>query len=121
MQSLISTTLTAIGSLLNTVHIKQFVSTLIIGVLILSTNVDPDLASKGAIDRLEVKVQQEDTQRPKTTRQWQRQAREVEGRPGERAKRIGEQSADAIKEFGEVYPKVADESANELENSVNSK
>lgn len=118
MQSLISGAMAKVGAILESLHIKQFLPAFLVGMMLLTTNVDPDLPSKGAIDRLEAKVEQEDPGRPKTTREWQKQAREVEGRPGERLKRIGEQSADAIKEFGGMYPDVAEKSASELESSV---
>ena len=44
--------------------------------------------------------------------------RSVKGKPGERIERIGEQSADAIKEFGQMYPDVAKRSEKELEKST---
>ncbi len=118
MPSSIRAAIAKIGDVLNKFQFKQFSSTILVGLILLSTVVSPDLPSKGAIDRLEAKVQQEDPDRPKTTGEWQQQAREVKGKPGERIKRIGEQSADAIKEFGSMYPDVAKKSANELEENT---
>ncbi len=119
MLSLIHGAFTQIGALLNKLHVKQFLPALLVGFVLLTTNVVPDLASKGAIDRLERKMEQENPDRPKTTAEWQNQAREVKGKPGERLKRIGEQSADAVKEFGSMYPDVAKNSGNELSDEVN--
>jgi hypothetical protein len=118
MLSLIHGAFTQIGALLNKLHVKQFLSAILVGFVLLNTKVGPDLASQGAIDRLDRKVQQENPERPKTTAEWQNQAREVEGKPGERLKRIGEQSADAVKEFGSMYPDVAKKSGNELSDEV---
>ncbi len=110
-----------ISAILNKLQVKQFLSVMLVGLMLLVTNVDPDLPGKGAIERLDTKVNQENPDRPKTTAEWQNQAREVKGKPGERIKRIGEQSADAVKEFGSMYPDVAKNSANELGKEVNSK
>ena len=118
MPNLISGAIAKIGALLNRLHIKQFLPAILVSFVLLNTNVDPDLASGSAIDRLERKVQQENPDRPKTTAEWQKQAGEVKGKPGERLKRIGEQSADAVKEFGSMYPDVSKNSANELDDEV---
>jgi hypothetical protein len=119
MKNLISEAVAQIGAWFNSLQIKQFLSVILVGFLLLNTTVAPDRASKATIDKLERMVQQEDSRRPKTTGEWQQQAREVKGKPGERLERIGEQSADAIKEFGSMYPDVAKKSANELEQNTN--
>jgi hypothetical protein len=98
-------------------RVQQLLSVAAIGFILLTTNVNPDRASKATIDKIDRLVQQENPKRPKTTREWQKQAREVQDKPGERLKRIGEQSADAIKEFGAMYPDVAKRSQAELEKS----
>jgi hypothetical protein len=107
-----------LSSLFNKLQVKQLVSIMMVSLVILATNVSPDRASKATVDRLDRMVRQENSDRPKTTAQWQKQAEEVEGRPGERLKRIGEQSADAVKEFGSTYPDVAKKSAAELRDNV---
>jgi hypothetical protein len=99
-------------------QIRQFLSVVAIGFILLNTTPAPDRASKATIDKLDRLVHQENPDRPKTTKEWQQQAREVKGKPGERIERIGEQSADALKEFGQMYPDVAKRSANELEKNV---
>jgi hypothetical protein len=118
MLNLIFGAIAKIGTYLKGLHLKQFLSTILVGSILLASEVVPDIASDKAIDRLERKVQQENPDRPKTTAEWQQQAREVEGKPGERIKRIGEQSADAVKEFGSMYPDVAKNSGKELSNEV---
>jgi hypothetical protein len=107
-----------IGNWFKQIQVRQFLSIVAIGLFLLNTTPAPDRASKATIDKLDRMVHQEDPQRPKTTGEWQQQAREVKGKPGERLERIGEQSADAVKEFGQMYPDVAKRSANELEKNV---
>jgi hypothetical protein len=118
MISLIFGTISKIGSVLKSLQVKQFLSVVLVGLLILTTNVDPGLSKQEATQKVNKMLDRDDNNRPKTTREWQKQAREVKGEPGERAKRIGEQSADAVKDFGAMYPDVAKRSANELENST---
>jgi hypothetical protein len=119
MISLFFATISKIGSLLKNLQIKQFLSVMMLGLLLLTTNIDPGVMSKQeANQKVDKMLDRDDNNRPKTTREWQKQAREVKGEPIERAKRIGEQSADAVKDFGKMYPDVAKRSANELENST---
>jgi hypothetical protein len=118
MISLIFGKISKIGSVLKSLQVKQFLSVVLVGLLILTTNVDPGLSKQEATQKVNKMLDRDDNNRPKTTGEWQKQAREVKGEPGERAKRIGEQSADAVKDFGAMYPDVAKRSANELENST---
>ncbi len=107
-----------IGNWFKQLQIRQFLSVIAIGSILLNTTPAPDRASKATIDKLDRLVHQENPDRPKTTGEWQKQAREVKGKPGERIERIGEQSADAVKEFGQMYPDVAKRSEQELEKSI---
>lgn len=113
----ITKTISQIGNWFKQLQVRQFLSIVAIGFILLNTDVGPDLASKSTIDKLDRLVHQENPDRPKTTGEWQQQAREVKGKPGERLERIGEQSADAVKEFGSMYPDVAKRSQAELEKS----
>jgi hypothetical protein len=109
------------SSLFEQIQIKQILPVFVMGIIFLTANIDPGVMSKQtATKKIDQMLQQDrDPNRPKTTAQWQQQAKEVEGKPGERIKRIGEQSADAVKEFGSMYPDVAKNSAEELKNSAN--
>jgi hypothetical protein len=118
MSSLISASIAKIGSLFNRLQVKQFLSIVMVGFMLLATNVDPDLATQSKVDRLDNIIQNENPERPKTTAEWNQQARETKGKPGEKIKRIGKQSADAVKEFGSMYPDVAKNSAAELRNNT---
>jgi hypothetical protein len=118
MFNAIAGTIAQIGNWFKQLQVRQVLSVIAIGFILLNTTPPPDRASKATIDKLDRMVHQENPDRPKTTGEWQKQAREVKGKPGERLERIGEQSTDAIKEFGGMYPDVAKRSANELEKSV---
>lgn len=118
MLNTISQTMIQIGNWFKQLQVRQFLSVIAIGFILLNTTPAPDRVSKATIDKLDRLVNQENPDRPKTTAEWQQQAREVKGKPGERIERIAEQSADAIKEFGQMYPDVAKRSANELEKSI---
>lgn len=103
-------------SWLNQLQAKQLLSIALLGFLLLTTNIDPGLTKQAATNKIDKMLDQDDNpDRPKTTGEWNKQAQEVKGKPGERLKRIGEQSVDAVKEFGEMYPDVAKNSAKALE------
>jgi hypothetical protein len=117
MQDLISGVISKIGSLFKSLQIKQLISVVLVGLLMIATNVDALMSKQDATKKVDQMLQNDDSIRPKTTGEWQQQAREVKGKPGERAKRIGEQSAEAVKDFGSLYPDVAKRSGEELKNS----
>jgi hypothetical protein len=115
MKKLIFGSIDKAVTLLNKLYSSKILSVIIVGLLILTTNVDQGLSKQTAIDKIDKMLQQDsDPNRPKTTAEWKQQARETAGNPGEKLKRIGEQSADAVKEFGSMYPEVAKNSAQEL-------
>ncbi len=119
-----TTSITKAASLLNTLlnrlQAKQFVSMILVVFVLLTTNVKQDTGNP--VTNLYNKIihqvdSQDGSQRPKTMRQWNKQARETEGNPGEKLKRIGKQSADAVKDLGSVYPDTAKRSADSLKNN----
>jgi hypothetical protein len=123
MISLISKTISKIGYFISKFLVKQFLPIVIVGLMLLTTNgsaslSNPNLSTKNSVDRLNDLVQAENSDRPKTTNEWDQQADETKGRPGEKMKRIGEQSVDAIKEFGSMYGDVAERSSAELRNNT---
>lgn len=126
MISLISKTISKIGYFISKFQVKQFLPIVIVGVMLLTTNGSPSLSNPGlstrkSVDRLNDLVQSENSERPKTTGEWNQQADETKGRPGEKMKRIGEQSVDAVKEFGSMYGDVAERSSAELRNNTESR
>ncbi|BAZ52183.1 hypothetical protein NIES4103_48420 [Nostoc sp. NIES-4103] len=118
MINLISRTNAYISSLLNNLQVKRFFAVVLVGVLVLTTNVGLRDNDKSLGERVREKVEQNDAQRPKTTGQWFKDARETEDSPGERLKKIGQQSGEAFKEFGSGYVKGAKETAKDVGNSA---
>ncbi len=49
----------------------------------------------------------EDVGRPRTMGQWEAENEALEGQPGEKLKRIAEESADAVKNMAGIYPQNA--------------
>jgi hypothetical protein len=107
------------NSLFSKLQTKQFISMVLVVFLLLTTNVKQDTGNP--ISNLFDKIthqgsSQQDSQRPKTTGEWNKQAQETEGKPAERLKRIGEQSVDAVKDLGAVYPDTVKRSADSVQN-----
>jgi hypothetical protein len=119
MREFIFQSIDKITSLVTKLQLHRSLAIVMLGLSILTTNIDPSLSKQDAIGKIDKMLQQDsDPNRPKTTAQWQQQARETKGKPGEKLKRIGEQSADAVKEFGSMYPEVAKNSAEELKKGL---
>ncbi|MEB3309576.1 MAG: hypothetical protein VKJ02_05035 [Snowella sp.] len=121
----ISKVFTIIKDFFKQIKIKQALFALSVTFLFLILNVNPvfseqSLGSKinEAINDVFDQNNSDDANRPKTAGEWDQQARETEGRPVEKLKRIGEQSAEAFKEFGAVYPDTAERSADALEDNL---
>lgn len=110
MANLISKTISHVSYLLSELRVKRFIGVVLVGFLLLTTNVAPE-SNKALADEINSVVHQDGSQRPKTTGEWNKDARETEGAPGERLKKIGKQSAEAVKDFGSVYPNTAKRSA----------
>lgn len=117
MSSLIFEAAAKFGSFFKRLKVKQFLPTALALLILLTTNIALGQNDQAMGRSLNEVVHQEDSQRPKTTGEWNQQARETKGAPGERLKRIGEQSVEAVKDFGAVYPDTAQKSVSELKNS----
>ena len=114
MTNLISSTISHISNVFKQFQVKRFLAVALVGFLLLTTNVAPErnTNAKALTNKIDELVHQNDSQRPKTTGDWNKEARETENAPGERLQRIGKQSAEAVKDFGSVYPDTAERSAN---------
>jgi hypothetical protein len=97
-------------------HAKQIFSVVLVSSLLFTNHIGVTANSRVVTQKLDEVVHQNDSERPKTTGEWNKEAREVKGEPGERLKRIGKQSGEAVKEFGSIYPDTAQKSASELKN-----
>ncbi|PSB23891.1 hypothetical protein [Stenomitos frigidus] len=118
MTNLISGAIAHITSLLKGLQVKQLLTVVFVGFLLLTTNVDPGRNDNALPQNLRDRIDQNDADRPKTTGQWNQEARETEGNPGERFKRIGKESAEAFKEFGSGYVKGAGKTADDVRQGV---
>ncbi|MBD1910113.1 MULTISPECIES: hypothetical protein [unclassified Leptolyngbya] len=118
MLSLISKLITPIYSLLQVFQVKRFLSLCLVAVIFLTTGVGAEQRTKALTNRVDDLIHQDDSARPKTTGEWQQEAREVEGKPGKRAERIAKESADAVEDFGELYPNVVERSVPPLRDNA---
>jgi hypothetical protein len=117
MQNLISRATSHISSLINGLQVKRFLAVVLVGFILLTTNnVDANQqVNKGLTKQIRKEAQKIDSVRPKTTNEWYEEARETEDSPGERLENIAEESAQAFKEFGAIYPDTAKRTAPVLE------
>ncbi|MEH1967300.1 hypothetical protein [Nostoc sp.] len=118
MISLISRTIGKISSLLKGLQVKTFLAVVLAGFLVLTTNVGYGQNDKALGERVREQVQQDDAQRPKTIGEWNKEARETEGSPGERLQKIGKESAEAFKQFGSGYVEGAQKTASDVGDSA---
>ncbi len=115
MTNLIREAIAKVSSSLSGLRAKYFLPIVLTGFMLLATNTVPALSNPTVTKKVDNIIHQDGSQRPKTTGEWEQQAQEVEGRPVERLKRIGEQSVEAVKDFSAMYPDTAERSAPELQ------
>jgi hypothetical protein len=119
MPYLVSGIVTKLSHFIKSISIRQILPVFLVISLLIPTHIGAASNGKMITEKLDDVVHQDDSQRPKTTGEWNQEAREVKGEPGERLKRIGKQSAEAVKEFGQIYPDTAEKSVSELKHSSN--
>lgn len=119
MQNLISKATYQINALINGLQFKRFLAVALVGFIMLTTNTNLDAKQNNKTLTKQVREQAEqlDSVRPKTTNEWYKEARETEDSPGERLENIAEESAQAFKEFGAIYPDNAKRTAPNLKDS----
>lgn len=114
MIHLFSKAIAQLNSFVKSLQVRQFFAIALVGAVLLlapaEAQTNPDLGQ-----RINNVLERSDSGRPATTEEWQQEAREVEGKPGERLKRIGEESKEAFKEFGGLYPDTAKRSGETLQ------
>lgn len=119
MQNLISKATSHITALINGLQFKRFLAVVLVGFIVLTTNtnVDAKQNNKTLTKQVREQAEQIDSVRPKTTNEWYKEARETENSPGKRLENIAEESAQAVKEFGSIYPDNAKRTAPNLQDS----
>ncbi|WP_292749731.1 hypothetical protein [Nostoc sp. NMS4] len=90
----------------------------IVGFLVLTTNVASGQNNTGLKERVSEQIQQDDSQRPRTIGEWNKEARETEGSPAKRLQKVGEESAEAFKQFGSGYVEGAKKTASDVGDSA---
>lgn len=108
-----------VGSVLKSLQVKQFLSVALVGFFLLTSNPVAGQNRSSVADKVDTAIHRNDSDRPKTTGEWKQEARETEGAPLERLQRIADQTGEAIKEWGGLYPDTAERSADQLDNSTN--
>ncbi len=114
MKNLISQAMSFVGSLFSSLQMKQLLSIALVGFFLLTSPLAASPNSKAASDRINAVAHQNDSDRPKTTGEWKQEARQVE-KTGNRLGRIGKESAEAVKDWGGLYPDTAERSAQTLD------
>lgn len=114
MRNLIANTTTFISDVLKKLQVQRFLAVVLVGFLLLTTNVDSGRNNKGLPQQIDEIAHDRDSVRPKTTREWEKERRETENSPGERLGRIGKESAKAFEEFGSGYVEGAKQTANQV-------
>lgn len=109
MASWFSNAIARIKSLLNGLQARQFLAVVLVGFLVLTSNLNRESNAYGqdnsnaVTNKVLERVHQNDSPRPKTVGEWQKEDRETANNPDERGRRIGQQTGAAFKEFGSGY------------------
>jgi len=114
MRKLIAQVLGFLNSMVAALPIRQVLSIVLVGFLVLTTSNAPNDRNKAATKRIDTIIQRDDSDRPKTTGEWQEEAEEIDN-VGDRLQRIGKESAEAIKDWAGLYPDTAERSAEALD------
>ena len=118
MRNVIKSAIANIGVMFKQLQVKQFFAVVLVGFLLLTTNIagmDRGQALTNKVDQL---TDQNNSDRPKTVGEWNKEARQTEDAPLERIKRIGKESAEAVKDFGGMYADTAEKTAPDLDNNM---
>jgi uncharacterized membrane protein YfhO len=118
MTNLISGAIASVSSLFQRFQIKQFLAVVLVGFLLLTTSVDAGRSSRAIAKEIDKAAHQDDSQRPKTLGEWQNEARETRNAPGERLERIKDQTGEALKDWGGLYPDTAKRSGDQLKDDA---
>jgi hypothetical protein len=118
MASLMVRAIATIGSLLKGLQANRFLAVVMVGFLLLTTNVGPSQTNEALSAKVRERVYQVDPgQKPKTYGEWEHEA--AQDVPlGQRVRDIAEDSAEAFKQFGSGYTKAMKDSARDLTNGI---
>ncbi|HEY9767922.1 MAG TPA: hypothetical protein V6C71_05345 [Coleofasciculaceae cyanobacterium] len=109
MIHLISQAISYASSLLKKIQVTSFLTTILLGAILLTSGVSNSATNgKTAADVVGSDVVNTNPERPSTTREWRQEARRTDDAPLERVKEIGKETKEAVKDWGKLYPDVAD-------------
>lgn len=114
MKNLMTQAFDRISAFLNRVQVKHFFAAIVVGALLLTTNIGPERDNPALGAKVRERVHQTDTaNRPKTTGEWND---EVYGdKPlSERVNNTVRDSAEAFKQFGSGYVEGAKETGRQI-------
>jgi hypothetical protein len=118
MANLFSRAIALLNSFIKSLQVKQFFALALVGLLFLAVPAQTQQSNSDLGRRIGNVLEKSNSERPTTTGEWEEEAREVEGNPGERLKRIGKESKEAFKEFGGLYPDTAERSGETLQDTL---
>ena len=118
MKNIIKNAIANISFGFKQLQVKRFFAVVLAGFLVLNTSFALSDRSEAVTDKVDQLVDRNSSDRPKTVGEWNKEARQTEDAPLERVKRIGKESAEAVKDFGEMYADTADRSTPELDNNM---
>ncbi|MBW4619206.1 MAG: hypothetical protein KME17_07580 [Cyanosarcina radialis HA8281-LM2] len=110
MKKLIAWTIAPFNFLIEQFPAKQFLAALLVGFFLLNTNVSLGNDRSNSSDRY--------FDRPETNAQWKQEGRATENAPGERVKNIAGESAQAVKDMGEMYKDTAKRTVDAFKNDT---
>jgi hypothetical protein len=117
MMNFFSTAIARVGAFLNGLQVKRLVMVLCVGLLVLTTNTQPPTGNKALTDKIDRTLNQDQTQRPKTTGEFLDEAR-GDVPLGERVENITRDSVEAFKKLGAEYGEAAQDSARTIRDGV---
>lgn len=119
MVNIFSGAIASIRSFFNQFQVKRFLAVVLVGFLFLTSGITSgqDDAVKSERTRQWIHQGEGNDQRPKTTGEWMNEARQ-DAPLGERIQQIGEDSAEAFKEFGSGYVEGAKKTARGIRDSA---
>jgi hypothetical protein len=118
MINLIAKASSYIRSWLNGMQLKQVFAVVLTGFILLTSNAGFGRNIQSLDKRVDDTAHQIDSERPKTTREWNREARETADSPGERLENIADETGEALKEFGSMYGDTAKRTTRELKDQT---
>ncbi|MEA5597552.1 hypothetical protein [Rivularia sp. UHCC 0363] len=118
MRNVIKSAIANIGVMFKQLQVKQFFAVVLVGFLLLTTNIAGMDRGQALTNKVEQLTDQNNSDRPKTVGEWNKEARQTEDAPLERVKRIGKESAEAVKDFGGMYADTAEKTTPDLDNNM---